>query len=125
MGLDALIRKQRASELSESESAIMKNIALEIIVDDLDHTLAVWARGEALGCVSTACTALTGYPFVPAFAQIGIFVALASMVWFYPVLAGLFVGVVALGYVFFRLTRRARGEAPSDSMIPSQARVNE
>ncbi|CAB4048656.1 ethanolamine permease [Paraburkholderia phenoliruptrix] len=58
-----------------------------------------------------------GYPFVPAFALFGIVVSLASMVWFYPVLAGLFVAVVAVGYVIFRMTRRARDEAPSDEMI--------
>ena len=49
-----------------------------------------------------------GYPFVPAFALLGIIVALASMVWFYPVLAGLFVAALGVGYVVFRLTRKPR-----------------
>lgn len=37
------------------------NIALELIVDDQDHTLAVLSRGEAMGCISTAQTAPTGF----------------------------------------------------------------
>jgi len=38
-----------------------ENVALELIVDDQDHTLAVLARGEAMGCVSTARTAPSGF----------------------------------------------------------------
>lgn len=38
-----------------------ENVALELIVDDQDHTLSVLARGEAMGCVSTARTASTGF----------------------------------------------------------------
>jgi LysR family transcriptional regulator (chromosome initiation inhibitor) len=38
-----------------------ENIALELIVDDQDHTLAVLARGEAMGCISTARIAPTGF----------------------------------------------------------------
>jgi ethanolamine permease len=66
-----------------------------------------------------------GYPIVPAFALFGIVVSLGSMVWFYPVLAGLFAGVVAAGYIVFRMTRRAREEAPSDSMIAPLTHTNE
>nr|WP_083266127.1 HTH-type transcriptional regulator ArgP [Burkholderia lata] len=42
-----------------------ENIELELIVDDQDHTLAVLARGEAMGCVSTAHTAPTGFVAEP------------------------------------------------------------
>lgn len=42
-----------------------ENVALELIVDDQDHTLAVLARGEAMGCVSTAQTAPTGFVAEP------------------------------------------------------------
>ncbi|PMS31291.1 LysR family transcriptional regulator [Trinickia symbiotica] len=38
-----------------------ENVALEVIVDDQDHTLAVLARGEAMGCVSTARVAPIGF----------------------------------------------------------------
>lgn len=37
------------------------NFALELIVDDQDHTLPVLARGEAMGCVSTASNAPIGF----------------------------------------------------------------
>jgi LysR family transcriptional regulator (chromosome initiation inhibitor) len=42
-----------------------ENIALELIVDDQDHTLAVLTRGEAMGCVSTAGIAPTGFVAEP------------------------------------------------------------
>jgi len=38
-----------------------QNFALELVVDDQDHTLSVLARGEAMGCISTASTARTGF----------------------------------------------------------------
>lgn len=38
-----------------------ENFALELIVDDQDYTLSVLTRGEALGCISTADTAPTGF----------------------------------------------------------------
>lgn len=38
-----------------------ENFALELLVDDQDHTLSVLRRGEAMGCVSTASNAPTGF----------------------------------------------------------------
>jgi LysR family transcriptional regulator (chromosome initiation inhibitor) len=38
-----------------------ENFALEILVDDQDFTLPVLMRGEAIGCVSTASRAPTGF----------------------------------------------------------------
>ncbi|MFM0234117.1 HTH-type transcriptional regulator ArgP [Paraburkholderia sediminicola] len=39
----------------------MENFALELIVEDQDFTLPVLMRGEAIGCVSTASRAPTGF----------------------------------------------------------------
>ena len=39
--------------------------ALELIVDDQDHTLSVLTRGEAMGCISTANVAPTGFVAEP------------------------------------------------------------
>ncbi|ABE30291.1 transcriptional regulator, ArgP family protein [Paraburkholderia xenovorans LB400] len=38
-----------------------RNVALELIVDDQDHTLPSLARGEAMGCVSTSSEPPTGF----------------------------------------------------------------
>lgn len=38
-----------------------ERFALELIVDDQDHTLSALTRGEAMGCVSTASGAPTGF----------------------------------------------------------------
>lgn len=37
------------------------NVALELIVDDQDYTLPLLAKGEAMGCVSTASNPPTGF----------------------------------------------------------------
>ncbi|PTB19058.1 chromosome replication initiation inhibitor protein [Trinickia symbiotica] len=42
-----------------------ENVALELIVDDQDHTLSVLARGEAMGCISTARAAPPGFVAEP------------------------------------------------------------
>lgn len=42
-----------------------ENFALELLVDDQDYTLSVLARGEAMGCVSTASSAPTGFVAKP------------------------------------------------------------
>jgi len=38
-----------------------RNVALELIVDDQDHTLPLLAKGEAIGCVSTSNDPPTGF----------------------------------------------------------------
>ncbi|WP_228877476.1 HTH-type transcriptional regulator ArgP [Paraburkholderia saeva] len=38
-----------------------RNVALELIVDDQDHTLPCLSRGEAMGCVSTSSEPPTGF----------------------------------------------------------------
>lgn len=42
-----------------------ENFALELLVDDQDHTLSLLTRGEAMGCVSTASDAPTGFAAKP------------------------------------------------------------
>jgi LysR family transcriptional regulator (chromosome initiation inhibitor) len=42
-----------------------EQFALELVVDDQDHTLPILARGEAMGCVSTESTAPTGFVAEP------------------------------------------------------------
>ncbi|MDR8105034.1 HTH-type transcriptional regulator ArgP [Burkholderia cenocepacia] len=42
-----------------------EDVALELVVDDQDHTLAVLTRGDAMGCISTARTAATGFVAEP------------------------------------------------------------
>jgi LysR family transcriptional regulator, chromosome initiation inhibitor len=41
------------------------NVALELMVDDQDHTLPLLARGEAMGCVSTSSESPTGFVAEP------------------------------------------------------------
>ncbi|MDS0862756.1 HTH-type transcriptional regulator ArgP [Burkholderia pseudomultivorans] len=38
-----------------------RNVALELIVDDQDHTLPLLTKGEAMGCVSTSSNPPTGF----------------------------------------------------------------
>ena len=42
-----------------------QNVALEVIADDQDHTLPRLARGEVIGCISTASKPSTGFNTVP------------------------------------------------------------
>ncbi len=42
-----------------------RNVALELIVDDQDHTLPLLARGDAIGCVSTSTHSPTGFVAEP------------------------------------------------------------
>lgn len=57
------------------------------------------------------------YPVFPIVALIGALISLAAMVWFNLVLAGLFVAIMAVGYVYFRLTTGSRDVAPFDAML--------
>jgi ethanolamine permease len=51
------------------------------------------------------------YPILPAFALGAAVVCLVTMAYFNPLVAGLFVGLMALGYVYFLATAGRRGEA--------------
>ena len=57
------------------------------------------------------------YPLFPIVALVGALISLSAMIWFNPLLAALFTGILALGYVYFRLTAGRREHAPLDLMI--------
>ena len=57
------------------------------------------------------------YPLFPAVALGLALVALAAMIYYNVVLFGVFVGIIALGYVYFLLTKGARDAAPMDEML--------
>jgi ethanolamine permease len=62
-------------------------------------------------------------PCYPAFPIIALAlggVCLGAMVWFNTLLTGLFLGLMALAYGYFLLTRQSRRDAPVDAMLGSQ-----
>ncbi len=63
------------------------------------------------------------YPWFPGFALFGALVALATMIWFNALVALVFVGLLVLGYVYFRATVHQREVAPLDTMIESEAEL--
>lgn len=48
------------------------------------------------------------FPWVPGFALLGALVCLVTMVYYNPLMAGVFLGLMALGYVYFLSTARRR-----------------
>lgn len=48
------------------------------------------------------------YPYFPAFALFGALVCMATMIYYNPLIFALFAGFLALGYVFFQLTKSSR-----------------
>ncbi len=58
------------------------------------------------------------YPYSPLIALAGVLVCLFSMIFYNLVIAGLFAGILVLGYVYFQLTHRNRAKP-----IPSVART--
>ncbi|ARU96049.1 ethanolamine permease [Tatumella citrea] len=61
-----------------------------------------------------------GYPLVPGIALVLAVICLVSMIWFNPIIALLFVAIMAAGYCYFRLTSAQRREAPRDELLMSQ-----
>jgi ethanolamine permease len=53
------------------------------------------------------------YPYFPAFALTGASVCMATMIYYNPLIFGIFVGFLALGYVYFLMTGHHRSEAMS------------
>ncbi len=51
------------------------------------------------------------YPFFPAFALLGALVCMATMVYYNPLIFGMFVGFLALGFVYFKMTGQQRADA--------------
>lgn len=58
-----------------------------------------------------------GYPIVPGIALALALVCLVAMVWFNPLIAALFLGLMAVGFVYFQLTHQQRADAPADAML--------
>lgn len=57
-----------------------------------------------------------GYPIVPAIALIGAVICLVTVIWFNPLLAGVFAAMLALGYAYFRATHAQRSAASMGSL---------
>ncbi|MDH4451253.1 MAG: ethanolamine permease [Rhodoferax sp.] len=51
------------------------------------------------------------YPYFPAFALFGALVCMATMIYYNPLIFGLFVGFLAVGYGYFKLTGQRRADA--------------
>ena len=51
------------------------------------------------------------YPYFPAFALAGAGVCMATMIYYNPLIFGIFVGFLALGYVYFLMTGHHRADA--------------
>ncbi|HJV24618.1 MAG TPA: ethanolamine permease [Aromatoleum sp.] len=60
------------------------------------------------------------YPWFPAFALLAAVVCLVTMIYYNPLIAALFFGLMAAGYVVFHLTRHLREVAPLDDMLESR-----
>ncbi|KAB8306325.1 ethanolamine permease [Erwinia endophytica] len=58
-----------------------------------------------------------GYPIVPAIALVLAFVCLIAMLWFNPVIGGLFMAFMLVGYFYFLMTKNQRDSAPRDAML--------
>lgn len=65
------------------------------------------------------------YPWFPAFALLAALVCLATMIYYNPLIAALFFGLMAAGYVVFHLTRHRREIAPLDDMLESHEEMEE
>ncbi|WP_041656146.1 ethanolamine permease [Azoarcus sp. KH32C] len=63
------------------------------------------------------------YPWFPAFALLAAVVCLVTMIYYNPLIAALFFGLMAAGYVVFHLTRHQREVAPLDDLLESPAEL--
>lgn len=61
-----------------------------------------------------------GYPVVPGIALTLAVVCLVAMLWFNGTIALLFLGLMTIGFVYFRLTGAQRSSVPVDSMLAQQ-----
>jgi ethanolamine permease len=60
------------------------------------------------------------YPFFPAFALFGALVCMGTMVYYNPLIFGLFVGFLVLGFIYFKMTGMQRDEV-LPSPVPAPA----
>lgn len=58
-----------------------------------------------------------GYPVVPAIALGLAIICLIAMVWFNALLAGIFVAMMIVGYIYFALTKHQRENADEDALL--------
>ncbi|MCP1624446.1 ethanolamine permease [Pseudomonas nitroreducens] len=58
-----------------------------------------------------------GFPVVPGIALALAVVCLAAMLWFNLQIAGIFLGFMAAGFLYFQLTASHRASAPADAML--------
>ncbi len=61
-----------------------------------------------------------GYPLVPAIALLLAVICLLAMLWFNPLLAAIFGGLMAAGYLWFLLTKNLRDSVPHDAMLQGE-----
>ena len=59
------------------------------------------------------------YPWFPLFALLGALICLGTMVYYNLAVAGVFFGMLALGYIVFIAVKRERETAPLDEMLES------
>lgn len=57
------------------------------------------------------------YPLVPMIALVLAVVCLVAMAWFNALIGLIFVGFMAVGFVYFMLTAQLRADAPADAML--------
>jgi len=57
------------------------------------------------------------YPVFPAIALSGAVIALATVIWFNLMLAGVFISILLLGLACFHLTRHSRDHAAFDASL--------
>lgn len=55
------------------------------------------------------------YPYSPLIALVGVLVSILSMIYYNLEVAGLFVVILALGYVYFQMTHRNRATPGPDA----------
>jgi ethanolamine permease len=58
-----------------------------------------------------------GYPIVPGIALALAVVCLVAMAWFNPLIGLIFLGFMAVGFIYFSLTAQSRADAPADAML--------
>ena len=57
------------------------------------------------------------YPLVPFIALMLAVVCLVAMAWFNTLIGLIFLGFMAVGFVYFMLTAQLRADAPADAML--------
>lgn len=61
-----------------------------------------------------------GYPIVPGIALVLAVVCLIAMLWFNPLIGAIFVGLMAVAYIWFLMTKSLRDNAPRDVMLQGE-----